>query len=348
MSASNPKRISRELRNVLVIWVILLALAITALLVLNANSLRLINFIETVKVSRYQRAITLYVEADKHLRALKKKEGALNKSSESHFPIEQGDPDFRAGVVLYSRALALDPRREFDPELAPRYEALGQVFGAGGQETSQTIALARASIASGKLEVADAELSRTLGMDRGNAEALALAAQVHLRQGKVDLAARDADSLEGSKADPALIHEIRGQVAVAANNPDAAIVEFRKSLDANPGKVELRKQLAEVLDSRNRAADALAELEQGEKQGGGEDANFMHRLGEKLLSANRAQDAVRALERGVELERNSSSLWWTLAQAYQKNGQSGKSNDCMQEAMRLDPTLRNRALDAKP
>lgn len=348
MSASNPQRISRELRKVLVIWAILLAVAIAALLVLNANSLRLINYIETVKVSRYQRTMALYTEAEKHLRALKEKEGALSKSSESHSPISPGDPDFRAAVDFYTRGLALDPRREFDPELAPRYEALGQVFGTAGQQTSQTIAFARASIASGKLEVADSELSRTLAMDRNNAEALALAAQVHLRQGKVDLATRDADSLERATTDAALVHEIRGQVAFAANDGDRTISEFQKSLDANPDKVELWKQLADVLESRSRSADALVALEQGETRGGREDANFMHRLGEKLLSANRAQDAVRALERGVELERNSSSLWWTLAQAYQQNGQTRKSNDCMQEAMRLDPALRNRALNAKP
>lgn len=335
----------RELRNVLFIWAVLLCCAIAALAVLSANATHIINHIEYVKAPSYERMMALYAEAQKHADNLAVKVDKLNRSAATKQHVPATDSDYVAVTSLYARALALDPREELSGVHKEYFERLAAAHEAVGADAEQVRTLIKALLCAGAYQDAVAYCDILLGRDAKDLVAHQLLVVAQLRKG--DPAAAEAALLrfELAGAPPALLHELRGQVALARSDKDTAALEYLAALDKAPDNIRLRLEAGQVLGKLDRKEEAADVLRAGLTRGGNDDPGYLHTLGTALLAVGKNQEAVQVLQRASILARNSADVYWQLARAYARTGQAAKSSQAMAEAMRLNPALRTSVLE---
>jgi tetratricopeptide (TPR) repeat protein len=337
-----------EWRMVVVLWVVLVAAAVAALAALNSNATRIINHIEYVKARRFVRAEALFLEAERRANALIRRAGAENTTATVRQVLPQTDPDFVAAVDLYKRAFALTPVDQYAPEMRRHYERMGRMYECVGADRDEVRAYARAFVTAGAaadLKNAESYASTLATRDPKDAESWRLLAEIRLRDGRVQEAESAVLRFEAAGGAPPDIHKLRGRIAQARGAKADAIREFEATLAKQPSDLQVRKTLAEIYDVDGKPAEALRVYEQGLAHGGTEDGNYMDRYGILLLKSGDATKAVGALEDAADLEPNSDSIQWSLAQAYLKAGMAARSRTAMQRATTLNPALLNKALD---
>lgn len=327
----------RELKAVLIIWLVLLTLAIASLLVLYTNAHRIIYHLEYVAVNRYQKAIALYTEAERRTSAV------LKKRQQSAVPIPAGDEDYTAALELYQKAFATDPREDFVPEQERYYTMLGDTQGATGQQLQQLVAYARAALSRKDLATAAQDTSRALSLKPDDSDARFVDAQLAYASGDKTAAQERLHRIPAGQWGPAM-HELSGQLLLEQNKPADAAEEFQKALTSGETSVDVRKKLAAAYSRLGRSDEAIKVLQQGRTQGGDSDGNYLHILGDLLLSSKLAGEAVKVLEQAAHVEPNSGAVQLSLARAYQDTGQSRRAARAMQRATALDPSLQTALL----
>lgn len=337
--------LKRELLIVGAVWLVVFGAAVGALLALHYNALDIINHIEYVRAGRYQRVTALYHEAGKHADKLMQKAMTVNAPSETKVLISQSDPDYVAAINLYRRAIALDPRDEFAPERRPYLEKMANVYEAGGDEVNQVNALARAFIAEGDYRNALTYLNALVSRNQKHVESWKLMVEAALRQKDATNTEHLLARMEQAGASPVDLAYYRGRLALLRNKPDEAVQFFSKAVAGAPKDMGLRQELGSLLMVKKKYDEAVQVLSEGLKHGGSRDPEYLHVLGNALLGANKPSEAIEQLENAIEFERNSASVYWSLAQAYQRIGKTRKSNSALQEALRLDPSLRDKVLN---
>jgi tetratricopeptide (TPR) repeat protein len=341
--ATDPNR--GEWRQVLLLWAVLLAAAVAALLALNANATRIINHIEYVKARRFVRAQALFLEAEKRANSVIRRAGAENTTATQRQVLPKDDPDFLAAVGLYDRAFALTPQDVYSRDMRPHHERIGRMYECVGADREQVRAYARAFLSDQDFGNAESYASTLTTRDPKDAESWRLLAEVRLRDGRIPDAEAAVLRLEAAGGEAPEIHKLRGRIAQRKGLTTDAVREFEAALAKRPSDIEVRKILADIYATGGRQADATRVYEQGLAHGGTEDGNYMDRYGSLLLKSGDAAKAVKAFEAAAELEPNSDSVQWSLARAYLKAGMAARSRAAMQRATTLNPKLLNKALD---
>ncbi len=334
----------RELRQVFILWLLLLSVAGLALWALNANAVRIIDHIAYVKAGRYSRAQVLFREAEKRATLALKKSEELNKAADRKL-LPTSDPDYTAATQLYTRAFAMYPGDPYGPDMRPNYERLSTLYEAGGEERKAVRTSALAFLAAGDTNNADSYASTLIIRDPSDATTWRVLAEIRLRGSQLNEAQNAISRYENTGGEVAVIHELRSRLARLKGENETAIREMEASLNAAPNNITGRKILAEMLTIEKRPEDAVKVLKDGEASGGAEDGNFMHRLGEALLATDQNQDAAQALLEAAKLEPNSANVQWSLARALLRLGQTARHNDALQRALTLDPSLRKRIME---
>lgn len=328
------------------LWALLLCGALGALFLLNANALRLVNYIEYVKAGRFQRVMALYTEAEQHAKRVLEKANKLNMpSKKGQVLLSANDPDYRSAVDLYTRALALDPREPFSPDQRVAYEILGQMHDATGSSEATMCAYTAAFLCGRDLNNAKQYASTLTQNKPDSAEGWRLLAEANLALKDVQATSQSICSMEQAKAPACRVHELRARLWLNEGQTTSALAEYEAAVACSPNGLDLRKKLAQLQSNLGHEKQAAATLASGLASGGSYDANYLHHYGEILLRLGDNAQALKALESAVGIERNSSELWWTLARAYQRTGKTTKAQEAMQLAMQLNPKLRGQLLE---
>ncbi|MEI7635008.1 MAG: tetratricopeptide repeat protein [bacterium] len=332
-------------RIVLGIWAVLLLGMITALVLLNLNSIRVINNIEYVQAGRYQGAMTIYAEATKHAIRVLSHSAELNAPSDKKTLISQDDPDYTTAVNLYQRAFALDPRGDYVPDIRRHYENLAQIYAAGGDEVNQIKADIKAFMCVNDYKNAENFANALTTRMPNDYEAWMLLADIYLHTKNISAANLAIERMESASGPPAVVKEWRGRMALAQGNTADAERYYKAAIELNPRNIEARKKLSSICLNSQKSDQAAKVLADGVVLGGSSDANYMHLYGGLLLGLNQNQDALKALQTAASLERNSGDVRWDLARAYQRLGKTARANAAFQDAIRLKPDLQKRALE---
>ena len=334
----------REVKTVAIIWGVVLAAAILALLVVNLNSIRLINHIEYVKANRFQRTLVLYSEAEKNLKAVMSKHEVLNRGSENVVNVPADDKNFKRAMELYSRAVALDPRDPFHEERRVEYEKMAMLYGAAGREVEQVKASMRAFLAARDYLSAENYGNALLARNPKDVEALVLLAESHMRNNKLNEAKADVARMQQAGAPADILNTVNGRLLIQQDDKPGAIAAYAEALKARPANPDLRKRLSDLYNETGKTEEAIRVLAEGLALGGNRDAEYLNRLGNAYLSVKKNAEAADVLEDAIKLERFSGDLYWQLAQAYQRLGKAAKADFALKEAFRLRPELREQML----
>lgn len=334
----------RELKAVLALWLVLMIIATVAVLLLGRNAHRIIYHLEYVAVNRYQKAIALYTEAEKHTLTVLKKRQQLNAGTASPVAVQGNDAAVVAAEDLFQKAFEIDPRESFVPEQERHYTMYGDMLGASGQVDRQTVAYARAAIARRDFKTAEDYILKAAAASSATAE-LKDAADVQFAAAQLTYFNNRRDQVEAelNKAPQeqwtSPMHELRARVLLEAGNAAEAAVALEAALKKSSYPIDIRKRLAAAYSILQRPQDALKVMTEGRDQAATSDGNYMHILGDLLREHGDKREAVSVLEEAARLEPASGSIQLSLARAYQATNDRRRAARALQRASALEPTI---------
>ncbi len=330
---------SKELRVPLAVWGILMVMAIAGLLYLRSNALRIIENIHYVDVSRGDKALVLYAEAEKHARQVLEKAEEMNRLSGRKYVVPKNDENLVKSVELLNKALDVDLRDEFSPERTMYYELLGQVHDAAGNRAEQLGAHTRAMMA--QRDVADAaDFIRVLReVEPQSPEPILLQAQLHLLSNDTSSALTALDELYTSYTVTPKARWVKGQLLTRVGDVENAAVEIRQAIEQRPENLTYRRDLANLLANKEKKAEAVEVLRGGMEHGAWYDAAYLHTYGNYLTDTGKLDEAIRVLKQADELAPYSGDVQWSLAKAYHEAGKPKLAASALRRATEIRPEL---------
>jgi tetratricopeptide (TPR) repeat protein len=128
---------------------------------------------------------------------------------------------------------------------------------------------------------------------------------------------------------------------VAPEEPEKALLEFRKELARDPAHYPALLQIASLEAKRGHADLALPPAEEAARLAPNVPAARLI-LGRALLELGETERAVSELEKGAALAPESADIQFALARAYQRAGRAGDAEKARQEFLRLDRAAREK------
>lgn len=327
-NAASP---SSALKKVWHFWLAAVLVAGFGIILIRAQSVRLINYIQYPEADPMQLAETLRMEAEKNHRAaaeqwamLKdnprraedmKNSPELRKTRRLLFECLKIKPDM-AGVYAYLADLAMfeddkvqmfyyqGKRSLTEGHPAEALEAFDEALKIRGDDRPVLLEKGRAFIQMKKYPEARETIEALLKLDSPTAESFYLKAQLAAEEKKYQeyrdaleqALARDAVHLPSAKA--------FSEIIAAENKLDEAIAILAKARTASP-----------------------------------RDANLLHRLGNLHARKGDYKTAEKTFLAALELEKNSSWLYLDFSRLYEKMGKKSHAAAMLQKAVELDPSL---------
>jgi len=154
-----------------------------------------------------------------------------------------------------------------------------------------------------RLDAAEAEYVRALGLDPSDFHALNGQAQLLMRQGHADAAvAAFQRALQAYPDEPVFLNGL-GSAYFRLGQLDQAAAAFRQSIAAQPKGALAYASLNGVLTRQGRVEEALSVLQQG--LAFGPDARLYGNLGASLYALGRFVEAADAFERAISADKGS-------------------------------------------
>ncbi len=249
----------------------------------------------------------------------------------------------------------LEPLVRAKPQNARCWEVIGgsyQALGKGQQalaayrrevqltrrKVEAVARLASALLGAGKIDEANAELTRAVADDPGSPQALFGLASVRMRQGHLDEAValyeRSIQVGRGSFAGTANFNI--GSIHYAAGRLDQARQAFERSLAADPGYARPARALAELLRRNGQTQQAIALLRRTLARR--VDAEALVALGDLLAKTKQIEAAIDAMNRALELQPNLFNAHHQLGIVLQQIGRREEAARSLEQAVRINPS----------
>lgn len=183
----------------------------------------------------------------------------------------------------------------------------------------------------------DAFLSeKTLRPEPGPAD-MALA-RIDIAERRLEEARKQLLVLAAADERDPVVRILLGSVEEQLNNPEAAIVHFRRAVELDPRNAVALNDLAFLLADRvGRPAEALQYAEQAKKVAP-ESPGVDDTLGWVYYRNGLYQSAISHLEKAVARQPNPRRQYH-LAMAYHKGGKPQRAREVFEAALKADPTI---------
>lgn len=225
------------------------------------------------------------------------------------------------------------------------------------------ILLARAVLAQGKFQAADAELRRALALDPKNIDAL-----YYLGMVASVLSRMEYERLYQLAPNSERVHQLLGEAALAQNQQTEAESEFLAALQARPQATEVLTALGELKRTQSKFDEAISYYTRAAESGPltydvayglgacysykqdytkavayfrhavtvAPDAAAAHfALGNALFQLDQTETAITELKAAVTLETRMKEAWFLLGRSYQKQGRQAEARDAFNKVQQL-------------
>ncbi len=119
------------------------------------------------------------------------------------------------------------------------------------------------------------------------------------------------------------IENALGLISLKENDPDGAILRFKKSILQNDGEPDAYLNLADAHAAKHERAEELAMLERAERLHPG-NKHIRLKLGEVLAANGKIEEALVHLTAAIELDPGFSLAYFSRAGVYKKNREADK------------------------
>ena len=249
----------------------------------------------------------------------------------------------------------LEPLLRARPENARCWQVIGtsyQALGKGEQalaayrrevklthrKVEAVARLASALLGAGKVDEADAELTRAVADDPQSPQALFGLASVRMRQGRQDeaVALYERSIKVGRGSFAATANFNIGAMHYAAGRLAPARQAFERSLAADPGYARPARALAELLRRDGQTQQAIELLRRTLSRRA--DAEALVALGDLLAKAKQVAPAIDAMNRALELQPDLFNAHHQLGIILQQIGKREDAVRHLKDAVRLNPS----------
>ncbi len=179
---------------------------------------------------------------------------------------------------------------------------------------------------------AKAEYAKALELDPKNAEAKGALATLRAKEGDPVGAIVLYDEAAALAENPAPYSYLAAQLALATGDASGAETRLRKVVNADPGHVGARNDLAWMLAERGQDLDAALALAQA-AQRLDPSPDVLDTLGWVYLKRGESAEAVKAFEVAVDKRGDSASMRYRLAVALSQTGDKQRAREMFQTAL---------------
>jgi tetratricopeptide (TPR) repeat protein len=333
MGAKTVQSLKRDLRRIVPLWLVLVILSAFVVALLRFSSVPLIRKIEYGTANPYTLALVYAEEGKKYYeKSLKKiqqqrREGQLK-------PVLKDDPDVAHARRVFLHSLSLYAE---SPDI---YGYLADLAGFEGNLADVHYYQGALSAARGEPARALEEFDAALKIDPKKREAVLKKAELLIAANRLD----EAEQLLTPELDNSSeAYYALARVEAQRRNPQKVVELLKRSISLQPGNALAAKMLADFLYAGDDKEGALKVL-RDEERFAPLDANLKHRLGRMLYDMQRYDEAAKVLERAEAIAKFSAPLYLDLARTYHRLGKEQLSAIMFEKAVKLDPTLRDKAL----
>ena len=251
--------------------------------------------------------------------------------------------DLAGAEVALRRAIALDPGSvESHHLLADVLDAQGRSregaeilqrsVAQGSDDAGLYARIGRLSIRGGDLAGAEVAYRRAIALDPGSVESRRVLANVLDAQGRSREGAEILQLLAAEHTGDARLYARLGQLLIRADDLAGAEAALRRAIALDPGSVESRRVLADVLDAQGRSREGAEILQVLAAEHTG-DARLHARLGQLSIRADDPAGAEAALRRAVALDPTSLEYHHLLADVLDARGRSREGAEIPQRSV---------------
>ena len=184
-----------------------------------------------------------------------------------------------------------------------------------------------------------------IGLGSGMAQTLPAAgsasvadARALMKQGKLDDALRELDTLAAQQPRPAEVERLRGIVFYQKNQMDAAEASFAQALAQDPADLESMQMRGVVLYRLGKPAEAIPWLEKAHAAPvANADPNYVLAL--CYIAMKRYDDARHAFATQYGFAPDSAAAWLVTARMLFRQEQTAAAATAVQKACDIDPRL---------
>ncbi|MBU0676425.1 MAG: sulfotransferase [Proteobacteria bacterium] len=196
--------------------------------------------------------------------------------------------------------------------------------------------LALVELARGELEVAESHLQKAVELDPDHPGHWFNLANLHTNRGHFELALSHVR--EALQRDPAMdkARTLRNQLLVGLDQAAELIEELEAQLKEAPDSIDLRQQLAELLDADGRYPEALSHLREAMDRDPNNVALFLQ-MARLHSSRLRHRLAIKVLMQAEELEPDNPDIQAMLARNLTEAGDLERAADIAQELLSKNP-----------
>jgi len=184
----------------------------------------------------------------------------------------------------------------------------------------------------GRMPEAKAEYTKALELDSTNAQAKGALATLRAKEGDRAGAIEMYDQAAQIAENPASFTYLAAQLSLATGDAAGARARLQKVVDADPGHVGARNDLAWLLAEEGKDLDAALALALA-AQRLDPTPDVLDTLGWVYLKRGESAEAVKAFEQAVALRSDSPSMRYRLAVALAQAGNPQRAREMFQTAL---------------
>jgi|GEM_PF-565331 len=341
MEKNNIPQVPPGMKKILPFWAAAVLFAALGLILLHANSIRLIHYIEYPETNPLVLAETYREEAEKLYKKAAGKFASMKSDPSAHQTMKQL-PELAKSRRLFLECLKIKPN------MKGIYPFLSDLAAFEGDKASLFFYKGKQAIMEKQWETATLAFDESLKHQPDYQPSLKSKIFALLEAGKLETAEKtmnrlfDSFSSLGKQAD-AETYYIQSRIASRKKDPEQQKEALAKAVATDPAHAGAAKNLAAILVAK-KEFDQAATVLQNALSGASEDAHLLHLLGQILMMKGDYSGARDSLEKALKIEKNSAPLYFDLAKVYEKLGKKSNSTVMLQKAIGIDPRFKNRIL----
>lgn len=259
-----------------------------------------------------------YTLARRLLASTQMKNGEFDEAIATLKPLVEGAAPDGSSLALTAQAYA----RKGDYATSRTFYQRASKASPNSAELRTQLAMTEA--ATGDMNAARGNLDAVLKSGADQPRALATLTLVNLRSNNYAAAVASANKLIALRPNMAIGYNMRGAGYLGLRNPKQAEADFRTALVKEPKFNEARRNLAQLLLTVNRTAEAKKEL-LAIVNGDGNDTRSMVLLAAIAQRNANTTERIQWLTRASTVDPKAIGPRMALAQAYVQSGQTGRA-----------------------
>lgn len=334
MNEANPQNaqsIKAVFKKIRPFWIAAVIAAGFGIILIRAQSVRLINYIQYPEADPTQLVETLRVEAQKNHRAAAE-QWAMLKDNPRRAEDMKNSSELRKARRLLLECLKLKP------DMPAAFAYLADLAMFEDDKIQMFYYQGRRALAEGQYAEALEAFDEALKLKSDDRSVLLEKGRAYIQLKNFPEAHKIIETLLKLDSPDAESFYLKAQLAAQETNHHEYRIALEQALARDPVHIPSAKAFSEIIAAENKVDEAIAILEKA-RPAAPRDANLLHRLANLHALKGDYKTAEKTFLAALEFEKNSPWLYLDFSRLYEKMGKKSHASAMLQKAVELEPSL---------